>query len=128
MKQSDSGKVPPSTLPPCPSSPNCVSSHSTDSDHAIAPLTYVGPFEEAKARLIRILKSLPRTKIVQDEGQYLHAECRSLIFRFTDDLEFLFDDTQHLIHVRSASRIGYSDLGVNRQRVESIRQPFNRGN
>jgi len=59
-----------------------------------------------------------------EEGDYLHAEARSLLFRFVDDVEFLFDADKQVIHVRSASRTGYSDLGVNRRRVERIRRAF----
>lgn len=113
-------------LSPCPQSPNCVSSQSTDPDHFIEPLVYQATIEEAKARILKVIASLPRTRIVEEEPTYLHAECTSLIFRFTDDLEFAFDDTQKVIHVRSASRVGHSDLGANRKRVEAIRQRFNR--
>lgn len=67
---------------------------------------------------------MPRTRIRRDEAAYLHAEFRSLIFRFVDDVEFLLDADAGVIHVRSASRLGYSDLGVNRRRVEAIRQAF----
>ncbi len=112
------------TFPACPSSPNCVSSQSSDTDHFVDPLVYRGTLEGAKAQLIQVLTSLPRTKIVKEEPAYLRAESTSLIFRFTDDLEFAFDDIQKLIHVRSASRVGYSDLGANRKRVETIRRRF----
>ena len=112
-------------LSPCPSSPNCVSSLSTDSEHRIEPLGYSMPVGEALARLKQVLLNEPRTSIVKEEGGYLHAEARSLLFRFVDDVEFLFDADQQVIHVRSASRTGYSDLGVNRRRVERIRRAFN---
>lgn len=67
---------------------------------------------------------MPRTRIVKEDGVYLHAEVRSFLFRFVDDLEFLIDTEQSLIHMRSASRTGYSDLGVNRRRVEHVRKAF----
>ena len=112
---------------PCPSSPNCVTSiGGADHDHFVAPLHYQDAREQAKARLQTILRTLPRTTIVEDEGVYLHAECTSLVFRFVDDLEFWFDERDPVIHVRSASRVGYSDLGVNRRRVETIRSRFQR--
>ena len=111
-------------LTPCPTSPNCVSSQSSDLNHLVEPIPYSGALEGAKAQILHVLTSLPRTTIVKNEAHYVHAECRSLIFRFTDDVEFLFDDEHKVIHVRSASRVGYSDLGVNRQRVENIRQQF----
>jgi len=67
---------------------------------------------------------MPRTRIVKEEGGYLHAEVRSFLFRFVDDIEFLIDTEQSLIHVRSASRTGHSDFGVNRRRVEHVRKAF----
>ena len=64
---------------------------------------------------------LPRTKLIEEDDTYLHYECTSLLLRFVDDVEFVFDDEAKLIHFRSASRIGYGDLGVNRRRMEGIR-------
>ncbi|MDH4161317.1 MAG: DUF1499 domain-containing protein [Nitrospirota bacterium] len=113
-------------LPPCPASPNCVSSQSTDQDHAIEPLRFSGTAAEAMADLHAVLALLKRTKIVTESGGYLHAECTSLLLRFVDDLEFLIDTREQVIHVRSASRLGYSDLGVNRKRVETIRMIWER--
>jgi uncharacterized protein (DUF1499 family) len=80
--------------------------------------------EEARNRLDRIVRAMPRTKVVRLEEDYMHLECSSRIFRFVDDLEFWFDDADKLIHCRSASRKGYSDLGVNRKRVEQVREQF----
>ncbi|MDT7043203.1 DUF1499 domain-containing protein [Candidatus Nitronereus thalassa] len=113
-------------LAPCPSSPNCVSSQSKDPDHYIDPLAFHGSPEDTKTRLKHVLTSLPRTIIVEEGPTYLRAESTSLIFRFTDDLDFVIDAEQQLIHVRSASRVGYSDLGANRKRIEAIRQRFHR--
>lgn len=109
-------------LLPCPSSPNCVSSQTPDEGHRIAPLPYTGPARDAWSRLRGIIASLPRTKVITDSGTYLHVEFTSLIFRFVDDAEFLVDDREKVIHVRSASRMGYSDLGLNRKRIELIRE------
>ena len=75
-------------------------------------------------RLRHALLAEPRITLVSEEGGYLHAEARSLIFRFVDDIEFLLAPAEGLIHVRSAARTGYSDVGVNRRRVERIRQAF----
>jgi len=108
-------------LAPCPSSPNCVSSQSTDDAHRIAPLTYSGRAADAMKKLTAIIQAFPRTSVITVSDSYLHAEVTSAIFRFVDDLEFLVDDAAKVIHVRSASRMGYSDLGVNRKRVEQIR-------
>jgi len=108
-------------LAPCPSSPNCVSSQSPDDAHRIAPLTYSGWAADAMKKLTSIVQTFPRTSVITVSNSYLHAEFTSAIFRFVDDLEFLVDDTAKVIHVRSASRLGTSDLGVNRKRVEQIR-------
>ena len=111
-------------LAPCPQTPNCVSSETSDAHHYIKPIAYEGTVEEAKDRLRQTLLSIPRTQIVGEESTYIQAECTSWLFRFTDDVEFMFDDTQKIIQVRSASRVGYSDLGANRKRVETIRRLF----
>lgn len=113
-----------STLKACPSSPNCVSSQVDDKEHFIEPIKTTGSALVVKNALLDILKALPRTTITHAEGNYIRAEFTSRIFRFVDDVEFLIMETppdEGLIHVRSASRVGYSDFGVNRKRVESIR-------
>src|SRR5512139_738853 len=105
------------TLSPCPSSPNCVSTQATDEGHAIHPFLYKKARTEAKEALKAVIATLPRTKLVDEDESYLHYEFTSLLFRFVDDVEFLFDETTKTVHFRSASRTGYSDLGVNRQRM-----------
>ena len=80
--------------------------------------------EEAMKGLVAVIESMRRTKIVTMTDDYLHVEFRSLVFRFVDDVEFYFDDRGKTIHLRSASRVGHSDLGVNRKRVERIREVF----
>lgn len=65
---------------------------------------------------------MPRTKLVDEDESYLHFEFTSLLLRFVDDVEFLFDEKIGTIHFRSASRIGYGDFGVNRRRMEEIRK------
>ncbi len=112
-------------LPPCPASPNCVSSQAGDSEQRVAPLAFTMHPDEALARLKQVLQKEPRMTIVTEEGSYLHAEARSFLFRFVDDVEFMMDTDRRVIHVRSASRTGYSDLGVNRRRVERLRRAFN---
>ncbi len=112
------------SLRPCPESPNCVSSQSENPEQYVDPLSYTGTASEAKAKLRAILATQPRTQIVSDQDAYLHIEITSFLFHFTDDVEFLWDEEQKLIHVRSASRIGYWDLGVNRKHVETIRTHF----
>jgi uncharacterized protein (DUF1499 family) len=108
-------------LPPCPASPYCVSTQATDECHAIVPFRYRKSRAEAKEALKATIASLPRTKLVEEVESYLHYEFTSLLLRFVDDVEFLFDDDTKTIHFRSASRTGYSDLGVNRRRMEQVR-------
>lgn len=107
---------------PCPASPNCVSSQAPDAEHRIAALPFTGPSEDAILRLKDLVGSFPRTAIITAKGSYLHVEFTSALFRFVDDVEFLADDAAKVIHVRSASRFGYSDLGANRRRIELIRK------
>jgi uncharacterized protein (DUF1499 family) len=112
-------------LSECPDSPNCVSSQTVKKGHTIDPLSYKGSISEAKQALLLIISSLPRTKIIVDNDRYIHVTFTSRLMRFVDDVEFLFDDTNKQIHVRSASRVGYSDMGVNRKRVENLRKLLN---
>ena len=112
-------------LSECPDSPNCVSSQTEMKGHTIDPLSYKGSFSEAKQALLSVISSLPRTKIIVDNDRYIHVTFTSRLMRFVDDVEFLFDDTNKQIHVRSASRVGYSDMGVNRKRVENLRKLLN---
>lgn len=109
----------------CPNSPNCVSSHAQDSGHAIQAITFAGSPDEAKARILNVINSMKRTNIVTQEDDYIHVEFTSMLFRFVDDVEFYFpqgESNQTLIQVRSASRTGHSDFGVNRKRIEAFRE------
>jgi uncharacterized protein (DUF1499 family) len=107
---------------PCPSSPNCVSTQAEDQEHAIAPFRYQKSLGAAKEALKAAMSLLPRAALVEDDGSYLHYEFTSRLLRFIDDVEFVLDDEAKMIHFRSASRIGYSDFGVNRRRMEEIRR------
>lgn len=109
------------SLAPCPSSPNCVSSDAADESHQVPPFRLAAPPAEAWRAARKAVSELPRTQIAQETGDYLHAECRSAVFGFVDDLELHLRPAEGIIAVRSASRLGYSDLGVNRRRVESLR-------
>ena len=111
-------------LASCPASPNCVCTFDTDPQHAMAPLSWGGSAEAAIERLRRIVLEQPRTRIVTAGENYLHAEFTSLMFGFVDDVEFLIDAESQRIHFRSASRLGRSDLGTNRRRMERIRQAW----
>ena len=110
---------------PCPATPNCVSSQITDNVHGIEPLRYTGSPRQAMDRLKKVITGMKRARIVAEDGMYLRAEFTSALFRFVDDVEFFADERGAAIHVRSASRIGSSDLGVNRKRVEDIRAAMN---
>jgi len=111
-------------LRPVPASPNAVSSQTDSKDHAIAPLSYTGDGAAAFARAVAALRSMPGTTIVNEAPGYVHAECATRWLRFVDDLELHLDSAAGAIHVRSASRLGYSDLGANRARVEALRAAF----
>ena len=110
---------------PCPDSPNCVSTQATDAEHGIEPYTFTGSAAAAKSVLLAAIDAMPRSKIVAETDDYLHVEFRSRIFRFVDDVEFFIDDAGKTVQFRSASRLGYSDMGVNRKRMEEIRAKFN---
>ncbi len=109
-------------LAPCPSTPNCVSSQSTDPDHAVEPLRFSTTPARAAADVKKVIAGMTRARIVEEQESYIRAEFTSLIWRFVDDVEFYIDAERSLIQVRSASRVGRSDLGVNRKRVDEIRK------
>ncbi|MDJ0783142.1 MAG: DUF1499 domain-containing protein [Desulfosarcinaceae bacterium] len=111
-------------LAPCPKSPNCVSSQAEDEAHRVAPLL-IDPREtagEAWQKLGRALREMPRVAVVVQTEAYLHAECASRGLGFVDDLECLLDLAAGVIHLRSASRLGYADFGQNRRRIETLRR------
>ena len=115
-------------IAPCPSSPNCVSSDANDNTHQVAPFQIAVAPAEAWQAVRKIVSEMPRTRIVRETADYLHAECRSALFGFVDDLELHLRPTDGIIAVRSASRLGYSDFGVNRRRIERLRASLiNRG-
>ncbi|SRR5258706_5725765 len=104
-----------------PSSPNAASSQATGGYHQIAPLAYRGAREQAMKALKAIVEGTPNATIVETRPDYLYAEYASALLGFVDDVEFYFPPGGNIIHVRSASRLGYSDFGVNRKRIEAIR-------
>ena len=103
-------------LAPCPGSPNCVSSQSEDAQFKIDPLPPV-----TIADLKTIVANMERTTIIEETDNYLYAEFKSKLMGYVDDVEFYLDSDANVIQVRSASRLGKSDLGVNRKRIEEIR-------
>ncbi|MGF1495184.1 MAG: DUF1499 domain-containing protein [Microcoleaceae cyanobacterium] len=109
----------------CPNSPNCVSSQSEDAEHQVLPLDYTQSQEEALEKLEMVLETFDNAEILREDGDYLYAEFTIPVFGFVDDVEFYLDDEAKEVQIRSASRLGESDLGVNRKRVETIRALFN---
>ena len=113
-----------SLLKPCPNQPNCVSSLEPEGPRKMDPIQYQGSIEEARQRLLEVIRTFDRAAVVRNTPNYLKAEFRSTIFSFIDDVEFEFDDVSKLIHFRSASRLGYYDFGVNRRRMQRIIRQF----
>lgn len=112
------------TLMPCPKTPNCVNSQAADKKHYIEPLHFDGTPKEAQDLLLQVIDSEKRATILKVKDNYIRTEFRSAVFRFVDDVEFYFPETkagETIIHVRSASRIGYFDFGANRKRIEQLR-------
>ncbi len=111
-----------SRLALCPDTPNCVSTleEAEDTGHRMEPVSFSGSAGEAMEAVTRTVEEMPRVEIVQSEDDYLRAEFTSRIFRFVDDVEFRTDDNTGLIDFRSASRVGRSDMGVNRERMTEI--------
>jgi uncharacterized protein (DUF1499 family) len=110
-------------LIPCPESPNCVHSQMDKSDsHYMEAIKYSKDLKEAVSDLRSVIQKMPRTNLVLEKEAYFHFEFTSKLMGYVDDVEFYFDDLNKNIHFRSASRLGKSDLGVNRKRIESIKQ------
>lgn len=115
----------PTALSPCPASPNCVCS-TDDGTHYIEPLRFDGPPDQAWQALLQLLSTDKNINIVSSNDRHIRAEATTRMFRFTDDIEFLLDRKDGVIHLRSASRVGYYDLGKNRRRLEQLRRAFAR--
>jgi uncharacterized protein (DUF1499 family) len=110
----------PDQLKPCPKSPNCVSTQTDQKDKKREPIAYSGSTAEAKARLKKAIDGLKRTQLKNESDNYLHYTFKTWPIPFIDDVEFLFDEEAKLIHYRSASRIGHSDLGANGKRMAKV--------
>ncbi len=111
-------------LTECPPSPNCVSSQAEDEDHKIDAIAYETSADEAIGTIATILEDTSNANIITAEDNYIYAEFTSGLMGFVDDVEFYANPKDNQIEVRSASRLGESDLGVNRKRIEAIRRQF----
>jgi uncharacterized protein (DUF1499 family) len=112
-------------LAACPSSPNCASSDDAGA-HGVAPFHLAVLPADAWSIVLAAVTALPRSKIITQTDDYLRVECSSAIFGFVDDLELHLRPQENAIAVRSAARLGYSDFGVNRRRVENLRNEVRR--
>ena len=110
----------------CPKSPNCVTTQGPISDkiHYIKSIELECSSEDAKNKIISVISSMKRSKIIKQDKNYIHIEFKSALFKFVDDVEFFIDESGKEIHFRSASRVGYGDMGVNRKRMEKIRELY----
>jgi len=113
-------------LAPVVNKPNNVSSQAAAGDalHYIAPFKFTRDAKQAMQRLAKVIQAQPRTEIVRQDDRYVYAEFSTKLMGYVDDVEFYLEPDEKLIHVRSASRLGYSDLGMNRKRVEALRAEF----
>jgi uncharacterized protein (DUF1499 family) len=112
-------------LAACPDRPNCVSSEAEEGTAAhVAPIAYGGTGEEARRRLRQVLRTWPGVEVRKETPDWVWCVVRTRWMGFRDDVELVFDDAAGVIRVRSASRLGYSDLGANRQRIEALRRAY----
>lgn len=114
-------------LSPCPNSPNCVSTQALKKRKRMEALPYTETISESKKRLRELISQIPRTQLVEEEAHTLHFTFKTKIGKFTDDVHFLWDPEQQVIHFRSASRKGWSDLGANRRRMKKISKRYHGG-
>jgi uncharacterized protein (DUF1499 family) len=122
-KRPDNLGVKDGRLAPPKTTPNCVSSqaNAADAEHYIAPIPFKGDVPAAMSAVRKAVEGMTDATIIRQDGGYLYAEYRTKLMRFVDDVEFFYDDKAGLIHVRSASRLGRRDMGVNRARIEAVR-------
>ena len=111
-------------LAPLVDKPNNLSTYEKGTYKQAEPLSYSGDMAAARDSLVSIMESMTRSKVQSVDGNYVHATFRSRIFKFVDDVEFLFDDEAKIIHFRAGARTGYGDMGVNQKRMDEIRAAF----
>jgi uncharacterized protein (DUF1499 family) len=111
-------------LRPCPDKRSCICTQDPAEQHRVEPIRYAVAQDEAREKLLGIIRHMTQSTLVKADPDYIHVEFRSAFFEFVDDVEFLFDDGAKLIHFRSAARTGSYDFNVNRKRMEDIRKRF----
>lgn len=127
-KRPDNLGVKDGRLAPPKRTPNCVSSQAdpADAEHYIAPIAFKGDAAAAASAMRKAVEGMADATIIRQDGGYLYAEYRTRLMRFVDDVELLYDPKAGVIHVRSASRLGRRDFGVNRARAEALRRRIER--
>ena len=121
---SDSLGVREGKLRPCPDRPNCVSTQSERRRHAMTPLPYLQTLEVSREKILSIIKGIKRAKIIKYTETYIHAEFKTSLWHFVDDVEFFLDENARVVHFRSSSRFGYYDFGLNRRRMKEISEKY----
>lgn len=111
-------------LTPCPGSPNCVTTQSNHPSSKMEAIAYEGTLADNMTKLKNVIEQFSKTNIISEKENYLHVTFGTPIFNYIDDVEFYFDDANKLLHFRSASRIGYSDMGVNKKRMQKVTARF----
>lgn len=114
-------------LGPCPDKPNCVSTAEPNASHGVTPLPFHGTAKQTHDELVRLIGAMPGSAIVRTEDSYIHAMFTSRLFGFVDDVEFYLDEQEHVVHMRSASRSGYYDFGVNKRRLDEVAEEWAKG-
>lgn len=112
------------TLAPLPDSPNAVSSQTDQADKRVAPFPYSGTIEQTKSLVKKATAEFGGAQIIAEKPDYLHLVFTVPFIPFKDDVEFFFSEKERVVHYRSASRVGYSDMGVNRKRYERLRKLY----
>ncbi len=112
------------TLSGCDNLLNCTASTASEKKNRVEPIAYQGPDSEVIKQIAALIAAQKNTKIITQNTNYLHATYKTALMGFTDDLELLLDNDSGVLHIRSASRIGQSDLGANRKRIEALRTLF----
>lgn len=114
------------SLKPLKGSPNAVSTQTSIEELRMDPLPYAGSRGQSIEAMKMAMNQLPRAELVKETDEGLHYVVTSKVMRFKDDIDFLFDDATQQVEFRSASRVGYSNFGVNRKRMEDVSERYRR--